>query len=357
MHGLAVRGVGAGLAAVLAVGWSSSGAVGTAPAQTSRELGLQVLATEFTPTALRAYGGRVVWSSFDPDTRRYRLMTWARGRVAHVPVRSRKVPFDADLGPGRSGGIDVVYSRCAREPAQPDRSFLPEYPTGKGCRLWRYTFGDDRERRVPRPRGASSSEVMPSVWGSRVAFISRRRTSGRRRLSISVRSLTREVADSRVRIPSTVMARGAGSIDLGDIDLRRDRVLSTWSYVETWCRRELLPDDKTLPDGSELFGGTARHQRVLVRACGADPVKAVFSPSWSGSEAHVLVDTFTRRGSSLRQRAYAGDGSVAEDGAAPDRAAIYAPSANADYYVLYFPASSTDSGQDEFRIARRATER
>ena len=61
---------------------------------------------------LSAYAGQVVWSEQITQDVNV-LMRWRAGRVDRLPVRSRKVPFDLDLGPDARGRAVAVYSRCA----------------------------------------------------------------------------------------------------------------------------------------------------------------------------------------------------------------------------------------------------
>ena len=130
------------------------------------------LAREPRPTAVSAYGGFVVWSSKSSRDHRYRLMAWDRRqgrRVLRAPPRS--VPFDADLGPDRHGRPVAVYSRCREEPTVADsKTDLPTYVNGLGCDLYRLDLAGGPERRLDKLSQRGASEVLPSIWGARVAF-------------------------------------------------------------------------------------------------------------------------------------------------------------------------------------------
>ncbi len=133
--------------------------------------GIETLASERAPTGVTAYRGRVVWSSLNPRTGRFSLMAWAGGRRERLPVRSRAVPFDVDLGPGPDGATWVVYSRCAREPSSAEPSNgLPDYSSGTRCRLFRFSFEDGKERRLPTSGRPERSEFVPTIWRGRLAF-------------------------------------------------------------------------------------------------------------------------------------------------------------------------------------------
>ena len=183
----------------------------------------QTIATVARPTPISAYGGRVVWSSYQPG-RGFVLTTLVNGMVSEVPVAPRPVPFDADLGPAPNGGATVVYSRCRHEPTLhhgfPGNALtlLPEWQTGRGCDLYRFDFGSGRERHISRASTRRASEFLPSVWKGRLAFArvyqDRHRPAGK--LATSTRDRSREWAAradcrrERVRRPGFARAtRGA----------------------------------------------------------------------------------------------------------------------------------------------------
>src|SRR4051794_38067818 len=83
-----------------------------APAQARAE---RILARSSFPTAVTAFRGHVVWSSYHPRTRTYSLREWFRGHTRTLPVTRRDVAFDVDLGPGPDGTPTAVYSRCRSE--------------------------------------------------------------------------------------------------------------------------------------------------------------------------------------------------------------------------------------------------
>ena len=75
-----------------------------------------VIGTVAAPTPVSAYGGRLAWSSFDPATKRYALLTQFGGTTTPVPVATRGVPFDVDLGPDQNG--DTVASTRVAPPSR-----------------------------------------------------------------------------------------------------------------------------------------------------------------------------------------------------------------------------------------------
>src|SRR6188474_3203265 len=88
------------------------------------------IATVAAPTSVSANGGRLVWSAYDPATRRYSLMTRFAGVISPVPVEPRSVPFDVDLGPKPNGSTVAAYSRCSLEPEPPNPA--------RGCDIYEF---------------------------------------------------------------------------------------------------------------------------------------------------------------------------------------------------------------------------
>jgi len=136
-----------------------------------------VVAQVTRATPVNAFGGRLAWSEYDAALGRFRLTTRSAGIVAAVPVRTRAVPFDVDLGPDGAGGVVAVYSRCRREPGRQRLGNAlvahPGWSTGRGCRLWRFDFSTGRESRIEGTAARDASEFAPAIWKDRVAFARR----------------------------------------------------------------------------------------------------------------------------------------------------------------------------------------
>ena len=132
----------------------------------------RVLARETQRTAVSAYSGSAVWSSWSERLRRFRLVAWDRKRGRRVlRVAPSRAPFDADLGPGRDGRVTVVYSRCKRTPTNERSSnSLPTYVSGRGCDIYQLPLAGGEERRIDRLSRGDASEVLPTIWRTGVAF-------------------------------------------------------------------------------------------------------------------------------------------------------------------------------------------
>ena len=134
-----------------------------------------VISQERAPSKVSADLNRVVWSSYDPATGDYSLMSrFASGAVTRLPVAPRKVPFDVDLGFLGEGAEDAAYSRCKLEPRLTgggSNGLLPNYATGRGCDIYLYDFDAQREAKYAPTAGGNASEFLPSISpAGRVAF-------------------------------------------------------------------------------------------------------------------------------------------------------------------------------------------
>jgi hypothetical protein len=136
----------------------------------------ETISTLARVSSVSAYGGRVAWSSFDPNLNTFVLMTRFGGTTGQVPVRPRTVPFDVDLGPNRAGQTVAVYSRCRNDPPRREPALgnvftqLPAYAEGRGCDLYEFDFERNRESRLSGPNSSGASEFLPSIWKDRIAF-------------------------------------------------------------------------------------------------------------------------------------------------------------------------------------------
>lgn len=128
------------------------------------------------PAPVSFFEGRLAWSSFDPATNRFVLMTRFGDVTTALPVAPRSVPFDVDLGPDRNGATVAVYSRCRREPdfttavGNAIINQFPDWRSGHGCNLYKFDFDAGRETRLRGVSTGRASEFLPSIWRNRIAF-------------------------------------------------------------------------------------------------------------------------------------------------------------------------------------------
>jgi len=244
----------------------------------------RVLAEEAEPTPVAAYGGWVAWSRWDAASNRFRLVA-ARGDGAPVvlPVRSRSVAFDVDLGPGADGAPVAVYSRCRREVPGRDWNpayYPPPYRLGRGCSIYQLDLETGRERQVLSRRGYSL--VEPSIWRGTLAVV----VQGRRKDDVHVAKVKRVHGRARFE---RVRAGSRPHIDFGGptgLDLTRGALAIGWrSFADRRCPEH--PDG--FPSAStQILLVTSRRVRELDRGCDLRPRFAggtieVGWPSFSGA--------------------------------------------------------------------------
>jgi hypothetical protein len=126
---------------------------------------------------LTAWRGYLVWNVWSSTTRRWRLALWHAGRVTSLPVPSRAVAFDADVGPDAAGRPVVVFSRCRQDPGPRQVS---EWLRARGCRIEQLRLDvADAPHDVRGTGSPGESDTMPSRWGRWLAF-ARHRDGGSR---------------------------------------------------------------------------------------------------------------------------------------------------------------------------------
>src|SRR3954451_21635645 len=69
-----------------------------------------------------AYGGRLVWSTYDAAAKDYGLATRVGGVTSAVPIAPRAGSVDVDLGPRANGSAAATYSRCRVEAPPAERA-------------------------------------------------------------------------------------------------------------------------------------------------------------------------------------------------------------------------------------------
>jgi hypothetical protein len=254
----------------------------------------ETIATLARPASVSVHGDRVVWSSFDPARGTYVLMTRFGGVTSPLPVKPRSVPFDVDLGPGRSGGTVAVYSRCRRDPPRRNPAIgnvftqLPDWRRGRGCNLHRFDFATGRQTRIRRASAPRASEFLPSIWKDRIAFArvyERKRGGAGKRPYLYARSLARSRRSLRLPAGTRSTSRFCSGRP------RRCRLLVEPgpTALDLWGRRLALGWDSGAADGptSSVYLatiGSRRARKLLVSRVSSGEVQA------SEVEAPSIVD-------------------------------------------------------------------
>jgi len=295
------------------------------------------LSVESRDTPIAAYGGALLWSSYDPRLGRYALKALVGGAVQTLPVRTRPIAFDADLGPGPDGRLTAVYSRCSNEKQRVGADAPQHLLNRRGCRLWRFDFRRRREMRIDTqtPRGAS--DFRPTIWRDRVAF--GRLSAGSTVPRLYSFSGSKRPA-RRVRKPTTRLS-GAATIYLARLDLRGSRLVSSWLYREAQCRsREAA--SVTGDSGSEIFLGSIRSQRPLVEACDLDDPVSVRDGAWADDELSLNLVRQTSTSFTRAARLYSSTGALRREEPLPPSATTFARDRDAEYVVSFRRGESGD---------------
>lgn len=235
-------------------------------------------------TKVAAFRGWVMWSqptgtSFN---RRYRLMQRYRGRTSQVPIHSRAGRgFDVDLGPDGRGGVVAVYSRCTNELSK------------LGCDLYRYQPRRHREAKLAVANTPGASEQLPSIWGSRVAFLRGVLPSSRRLVVVDLR--TGRETPIKGGTPPVASSGPLGQAPTRDrygptaVELTGRHVAFTWSTLPPTCPGSTQSNGDA--DGNEprenstelwlvALGG---ERRRVAAGCSFTTLYALSAPSFSGN--------------------------------------------------------------------------
>src|SRR3954466_9582761 len=148
-----------------------------------------VVATMASATVVAAAEGWTAWSELRDGA--YVLVVRApEGTVTTPPVATRGVPFDLDLGTDAAGRPVAAYSRCTTEPRPTGgaNTIGPQWTSGRGCSLVLLDLASGHETKVARS-SADASEVLPSLRGTRLAYIAVPRRHGGRLAQLRRRDL------------------------------------------------------------------------------------------------------------------------------------------------------------------------
>jgi hypothetical protein len=222
------------------------------------------------PTAVRAYGGTIVFSAFNQAEHRWYLSVRMAGAKAAQRLRIAPSPvaFDADIGPDSHGRPELIYQRCAGSPSKPT-----------GCDLFVYSLtGATGERPVRNANDPSHNDVSATLWRGRIAWTREYGAGKNANPVIYTKTLTAPRAQPSRRLPGVPQTR-CGDVEklCGPTTYRRVAALELWGddlavTVDYACRgcsgvaQSELRLDK-LSDGSSqqvawLISGLAGQQMV-----------------------------------------------------------------------------------------------
>jgi len=171
-------------------------------------------------TPLRAVGGTVAWSQWDPSSRGYRLWLHRDGRNEALPIAPRPIPQDFDLGTDARGVQRLVYTRC--DPR---------------CDLYIAGFGGF-ERKLGAASIPLADESAPTLSRGRLAWargdgVFTRRLGDAR--SVRSRAVLRVPQRS---CPAPGRCGPTGDRAIEDLELQGDRLAATTFFTERHGRGE-----------------------------------------------------------------------------------------------------------------------
>lgn len=177
------------------------------------------------PTPISAYNGQLVWSQ-PASNGQYQLVSrTGSGPVTPLPIATRGVPFDVDLGPTSSGGLYALYSRCTTEP-QWDQVGMPDYQTGKGCAIYKFDFGSNQEVRYSKVNASNASQYWPTYWKGKVGF-ARTYASNPNKGYV----YTKTISSSTPSAQMPIGALGDTSAYATQLELYGSRLAFGWTYT------------------------------------------------------------------------------------------------------------------------------
>lgn len=123
-----------------------------------------------------AASGHVVYSRLVPGTGMYELVHWTAARgLDTLPVETRSIPFDADLGRDAAGRPVLTYSQCATDGRLGGVLPALDFTRARGCTVRFLVLtetGTESAPRTLRLAGTSGlSLTTPSIRGRAVAAV------------------------------------------------------------------------------------------------------------------------------------------------------------------------------------------
>lgn len=175
-------------------------------------------------TAVREYGGTIVFSEFDRVERRWYLSVREVGeRQRRVGVAPSPVSFDADIGTDSRGRPQLIYRRCSGTVSAP-----------KGCDLFVFSLATSTgERAVRNANDQSRNDVSPTLWRGRIAWTREYGSGKDANPVVYKKTLTAPRSQPSTRLPGVPERRCASDVGLvdppcGPTTSRRVDALELW---------------------------------------------------------------------------------------------------------------------------------
>lgn len=331
--------------------------VGVSPAAAAPLTESRVADLGTRPTKVAGYGSVLAWSTWDTAQRRYRLVVRAgNGSARRVRVPGRRLPFDVDVGPDRSGRPVVAYSRCRTEPSPTTRQStyeentdLPRYDLASGCDIFTYSPADGRERRATGVSSSTESEYLPSVWRGNIAFARRSSATANPRLYL------RRTGTRRSQRLSGGPTQGDPTVD-GPVtlDLRGTQLVYHWTRLVDNCENpgpEIGAGQLPFEEQIRLVRPGHTAQRISPLTCSQeDLVSGTRGATWSGAEIVYALERGLGSARVGTLTAHATDGTTRSLGDyALGASTRYLTCSASSFYAMLAPPSRRDHRISQLR--------
>ncbi|MGZ6575727.1 MAG: hypothetical protein ACXVHJ_32525, partial [Solirubrobacteraceae bacterium] len=239
-----------GVVAVLAVAVVPARALAISVAQPGAE------------TAVREYGGTIVFSTYDQTEGRWYLSVRKAGatKAQRLAISPSAMPFDADIGTDSGGRPELIYQLCAATSTTTPGPF-PGFPmtiiTRTGCELFVHSLAAATgERPVRNANDASRNDVNATLWRGRIAWTREYGSGKDANPVVYTKTLTAPRSQPSKRLPGVPQTR-CGDVDkvcgpttdrnVEALELAGDNLAVTVNYSCTGCsgiaHRELRLDN------------------------------------------------------------------------------------------------------------------
>lgn len=241
-------------------------------------------------TAVRQYGGTIVFSQFDWPTRRWYLSVRRAGTKSpeRLGVASSPVSFQADIGTDSAGRPELIYQRCGRAVS----TTPPAYEL-TGCDLFVYSLVDRTgERPVRNANDPAHNDVNATLWQGRIAWTREYGFGEHANPVVYTKTLAAPRSRPSTRLPGVPSTR-CGDVDkvcaptvyrsVEALELRGDDLAAIVRYVCNACGG--ISQTEVRVDA--VADRSSRQVAYLLTGCSArdSPVPRSSTDAWPGTRA------------------------------------------------------------------------
>lgn len=198
-------------------------------------------------TAVREYGGTIVFSAYDQTESRWYLSVRKAGakNAQRLTIAPSAMPFDADIGTDSGGRPELIYQRCAATTTTIPGPLPVSITTRTGCELFVYSLAAATgERPVRNANDASHNDVNATLWRGRIAWTREYGSGKHANPVVYTKTLTAPRSQPSKRLPGVPQTR-CGDVDkvcgpttdrnVEALELWGDNLAVTVNYSCTGC--------------------------------------------------------------------------------------------------------------------------